>query len=683
MGRVNSSEGVMSDIFLSYSRDDQPTASRFAEGFERAGFSVWWDQTLSAGEDYDEVTEKALEEARAVVVLWSRKSVGSRWVRAEATQADRRGTLVPAMIEPCKRPIMFELKQTADLSGWNGDPNDKAWQAYLASVRRLVAKDGTRAAAPLLPLPDRPRRSFPSRLAIATSLLLVAGAGLWAFTHFRGEQVAQGSGDIPGQAPAARAATEVTLAVLPFANLSSDPEQEYFSDGLTEEILNQLAQINALRVTGRTSSFSFKGKNEDLRVIGEKLGVANLLEGSIRKDGKNLRITAQLINSKNGTHLWSKTYDREPKSVFAVQEEIAKDVARALSIKLDVGDMSRALGGTTNLAAYEKFLHAQTLLHHLGPDLHEAAQLYRDATALDPTFWRAWFGLRSALGLIRTNLYESATEANKELAVVQAHLLAAAPDSWAKQVMLAGYYFEQRKWLESEAAIKAAIATMPASEVDGRVTIGTLRHSAGRVLDSLPLYERAARIDPLTTLPSMVFQGGLTATGRLAEAQVEYERSSTLSGSHVAADLIAIHRLLMKVDENPGAIRDFVRSHPSSPAQWKPFLEKLEATPVERRMVIRKALQEAGNQDMAALNALYWFADPFGDKDSALTVLQRILALNPIGLPFLWNYSATGMRADPRFKDILRSTGLVDYFRATGNWGDFCKPVGTDDFECH
>ncbi len=136
----------------------------------------------------------------------------------------------------------------------------------------------------------------------------------------------------------------MTLAVLPFANLSSDPEQEYFSDGLTEEILNQLAQVDALSVTARTSSFSFKGKNEDVRVIAQKLGVSNLLEGSIRKEGNQLRITAQLVSGKDGAHLWSKTYDRELSGVFALQEEIAKDVASALSIKLDVGENAAGQG---------------------------------------------------------------------------------------------------------------------------------------------------------------------------------------------------------------------------------------------------------------------------------------------------------------------------------------------------
>jgi hypothetical protein len=130
----------MTDVFLSYSREDQQNARLFAEGFEHEGFSVWWDQALNPGEAFDQVTERALAEARAVVVLWSKKSVDSRWVRAEATQAHADGRLIPVMIEPCKRPIMFELTHTADLSVWNGDTTDAAWQAFVRSVRRFVER---------------------------------------------------------------------------------------------------------------------------------------------------------------------------------------------------------------------------------------------------------------------------------------------------------------------------------------------------------------------------------------------------------------------------------------------------------------------------------------------------------------------------------------------------------------
>jgi TolB-like protein len=677
----------MADIFLSYSREDQATARRFAEGFERAGFSVWWDATLNPGEAYDKVTEKALEEARAVVVLWSRKSVDSRWVRAEATQANSNGTLVPVMIEPCKRPIMFELTHSADLAHWTGDPDDKAWQSCVTGVRRFVQKGGPHPiTTPSTPQPGRPRQGRTA--VIAAALLLVAGAGIWTFMHFHGDPGVRASDSQPGQGPAAANAVappEVTLAVLPFVNLSSDPEQEFFSDGLTEEILNRLAQLQALRVTGRTSSFSFKGRNEDLRVIGEKLGVANLLEGSIRKNGIQLRITAQLISSKDGAHLWSKTYARELKDVFAIQEEIAKDVATALSIKLDVGTMTRAQGGTTNLEAYEKFLRAQTLQRQWGPDVYEAVQLYREAVALDPMFWRAWFGLRSTLGAIRVVFPDRAVEANKDMSEVRAHLVEAAPDSWAKQAMLANYYFEQRKWAESEAAIKSAVAGMPASEVDGRILVGVLLAGFGRARESLVYMERAARLDPLTTSSSALLQAALQAVGQIADAHAEYLRSRSLAGSHEAPELLEIHRLL--VAGEPKAIRDFVRTSTSlvalQSAPGKTLYDKLGSTPAERKAAVRQALEDPGNQKPTAMPWILGFADAYDDRDSTLIAMQRLMILNERTHPQLWQPYRTNPRTDVRFKEIVRSLGLVDYWRTTGNWGDFCKPVGTGDFECH
>ena len=139
----------MPDIFLSYSREDQATARRYAQAFEREGFGVWWDVALNPGETFDKVTEQALRDAKAVVVLWSKHSVDSRWVRSEATQADRYGTLVPVTIEACDRPILFELSHTADLSGWNGDAADPRWRTLMEGVRRLVGKGG--APAPLAP----------------------------------------------------------------------------------------------------------------------------------------------------------------------------------------------------------------------------------------------------------------------------------------------------------------------------------------------------------------------------------------------------------------------------------------------------------------------------------------------------------------------------------------------------
>jgi hypothetical protein len=191
------------DIFLSYNREDQTVAERFAKAFGAAGFDVWWDTTLRAGEAYDEVTENALKTARAVVVLWSPRSVVSRWVRAEATQADRNKTLVPVTIEACTRPIMFELTQTADLSLWDGAPSDPAWRAFLADVTRLVDKGG-------------------------------------------------GGSDAARSPPTAKA-ERLSVCVLPFANMSGDPEQEYFVDGISEDIITDLSKVSALAVIARNS----------------------------------------------------------------------------------------------------------------------------------------------------------------------------------------------------------------------------------------------------------------------------------------------------------------------------------------------------------------------------------------------------------------------------------------------
>jgi hypothetical protein len=166
----------LSDVFLSYSREDLQFARRVAEGLIREGFSVWWDQTLSPGESFDRVTEKALAQAKAVAVLWSKTSVDSHWVRAEATEAHSNGNLVPAMIEPCKRPIMFELTHTADLTHWKGDPDDPRWQAYVSGVRRMVHR--TRLPPPHSHT-DPKRRPSVAVMLVVLALLLAAGEGCW------------------------------------------------------------------------------------------------------------------------------------------------------------------------------------------------------------------------------------------------------------------------------------------------------------------------------------------------------------------------------------------------------------------------------------------------------------------------------------------------------------------------
>jgi TolB-like protein len=679
----------MSDIFLSYSRADQDTAKRFADGLERAGFSVWWDQNLNPGEAFDKVTEKALEEARAVVVLWSKQSVDSRWVRAEATQANTNGTLVPVMIEACKRPIMFELTHTVDLTHWRGDPNDKTWLAFVAGVRRVVEK-GAPAAADATAAAASIRASTPAGsgrgphmggrlIAIAVAALVLAGAGLWLFNRKSIDPVAP-----PTSATAVPVPGLVTLAVLPFADLSAAHDQEYFSDGLTEELLNQLAQIRDLRVTARTSSFSFKGKNEDVRVIGEQLGVANLLEGSVRKDGPHLRITAQLVNGKDGSHLWSQTYDRELKDVFAVQEAIAKDVAIALSIRLDVGAMSRARGGTTDLEAYDKYLQARALLHQFGAvESQRASALYREALTIDPDFALAWHGLYTALGYSLVADPRKSSAARKEMEQATVHLAALTPDAWWTRAAHADQFMLNRKWAEAEKAADETVART--SDVDALALHAAFLICVGRANEAVQDLQQARRADPLSLRISGLLQLYLDVAGRPEEAQVEFERSKGLAGDHGRPDWAAFLRLWRRSDADPAAVRAAFRvTQGPNPSPFSRELMGALEKPDVALAAIRRALDEASTTNYAPLTAISFYADHYGDEQLALTAMQRaFLDFNKVNYEGLWWPRHSSLRADPRFKDLLRSLGLVDYFRASGNWGDFCAPTGAEDFECH
>ncbi|MGB5721473.1 MAG: tetratricopeptide repeat protein [Woeseiaceae bacterium] len=227
------------------------------------------------------------------------------------------------------------------------------------------------------------------KLSRSAMIILAVAVGFLLFDKF----VLQ-LGEEPVTTPEVVAEGKPSIAVLPFVNMSDDKENEYFSDGLSEELLNLLAKIPRLHVAGRTSSFRFKGQNEDLRIIGEQLNVANVLEGSVRKSGARLRITAQLVDAENGYHLWSQTYDRDLTDIFAVQDEIASNVVSALKVTLLGEQPVTADRGTKNIDAYNEALKGGYFLNHLtSENLDKAFAAFQKATELDPGFARGWTGL--------------------------------------------------------------------------------------------------------------------------------------------------------------------------------------------------------------------------------------------------------------------------------------------------
>ncbi len=318
----------MPDIFLSYNREDQAAARLFAEAFAREDLDVWWDAELRSGDAYDEVTETALKTAKAVVVLWSRKSAVSRWVRAEATLADRCRKLLPAMIEPCERPIMFELTQTADLSSWRGEAADAAWLAFLADAKRFVA------------------RGAPARQAIAN----------------------------PGDPPAIAPLSELDVdrlpagAGLPFGNRSGLEEDEIYADGMADDVIAALAQGVGVRVLSGFATAALKNAAiTDLAAIGRQLGVDYLLEGNVRRAGPDLRVAAQLLKPETGAVVWSARFDQPLADLATLQEALVLDLAASLGAQVFSAEMERALAKPDGLTAWETRARLFALIRNVDP----------------------------------------------------------------------------------------------------------------------------------------------------------------------------------------------------------------------------------------------------------------------------------------------------------------------------
>jgi adenylate cyclase len=269
----------MSDVFVSYARPDEPHAQRIAEALRAEGYVVWRDDELPAHRAYADVIEERLKAAGAVVVLWSADAAKSQWVRAEADAARSAGNLIQASLDGIVPPLPFNQIQCADLNGWSEETDSPGWRKLISSVQSLAPKVAAESSA-------RPRRQ------------------------------------------------QVCVCVLPFQNMSGDAEQEYFSDGISEDITTDLSKISALGVIARNTAFTFKGQSVDICEVAKKLGVSHVLEGSVRKAGGRVRINAQLIDGTTGDHVWAERSDRELEDIFAIQDEISKAIVRALKLKL-------------------------------------------------------------------------------------------------------------------------------------------------------------------------------------------------------------------------------------------------------------------------------------------------------------------------------------------------------------
>jgi adenylate cyclase len=338
----------MADVFVSYSRSDKARVAPLVAAIKAKGWSVWWDPSIAAGQQFDDQIEAELLAASAVLVVWTPASVLSRWVRGEARDAAERDILVPVRFDNARLPIDARAIQTTDLDNWAEDPASAPFQDLLRSLSAVIER----------------QRASKSVTPAATSA-------------------------------SSPSAPRVAICVLPFANMSGDQEQEYFSDGITEDIITDLSKVSALAVVSRNSAFVYKGKNVDVAKVARELKVGHVLEGSVRKAGGRVRITAQLVDGSTNDHIWAERYDRDLNDIFTLQDEISEAIVSALRFKL-LPNEKKAIEqrGTDNVEAYNLYLMArQSYVTGYDSDPRRAETIIRlckRATEIDPGYARAW-----------------------------------------------------------------------------------------------------------------------------------------------------------------------------------------------------------------------------------------------------------------------------------------------------
>jgi adenylate cyclase len=478
------------------------------------------------------------------------------------------------------------------------------------------------------------------------------------------------------------AAADLSIAVLPFVNMSSDPEQEYFSDGLTEELINQLAQIKALRVAGRTSSFAFKGKLEDLKIIGEKLGVAYVLEGSVRKAGAHLRITAQLIACGDGFHLWSDKFDRELTDVFAIQDEIAGAVAEILKVTLGVSGTSRVPGGTENLEAFDLMLRARALNRSNaagGPA--RARALMREAITLDPNFALGWSVLGNTIYAHLVMDVGDRGALRSELDQALENAMRLAPDLWTAHEARANLLELRRDWVGAEQANAKSRALAPKSMREPVVSRAHQLAIVGRPSEGLPFAYEASRIEPLS--PNFSIQNLAMLAGRFEEAELAYESGKDLPRLDGLDELFAAFRM-MAIGEHARAKERLATGFTSIVAQFPTLSGVVEAfdDPAAARASVAKAIEGLDDKAVGLAPMYARFAAYVGEPEMALVALRRAAPhLLGVQITNIWDLGLAPVRKLPGFKDFVRELNLVAYWRTTGQWGEFARPLGDDDFE--
>jgi len=632
----------MTDVFVSYKREDRSRVRPIVEGLIGAGLSVWWDVEIAGGTPWREAIAQKLDAAACVVTVWSTSSVGPAgyFVHDEAARASRRGVYLPVAIDAVDPPLGFGQHQVLPLTGWRGDDRDPAFRDVVAAVLAVVGGERT---ASLRGNPRR-RRTIDWRWpAMAGSAVLIAGAAV---------VVSGGACRIGIACPAATAAPPNSIAVLPFANMSGDPKQEYFSDGLSEELLGKLARLGPLQVTARTSSFRFKGTTANAATIGRQLGVAYLLDGSVRRDGPTVRVAAHLVDASTSFERWSATYDRDMSDVFAVQSGIAEAVTSALKIKLigsDVAALTR--GGTTNPAAWDAYLHGRRAFDASTGEAsyRQALGFFDIAIAAAPDFAQAHAGrARTLVALANQFVSKTDIAATYDTALASARTaVRLAPALADTQTTLALALVNGRHDFAAAREPFAAAIRTGSGDANILTRYGYFQVEVGATAVGVAALQRAVALDPLNPRAFKTLGIGLLAGHRYEEAIAAQQHALAINPGITSA-----HAEIGKARYLQGRLTEAQAAFALEPEAW----ERLTGEAIVRHQIGDIAGAQAARASLLALGqgtSDYQLAQIYaqwGETSAALVALDAAFASGDNGV--------TQMLSDPLLDPLRTAAGF-------------------------
>jgi len=649
-------------VFISYASPDAAVASALVEALERQGVACWIaPRDVDVGALYADAIVRAISGAKAFILVLSASAIASSHVGKEVERASSKKRLIFALridaasLTPALEYFLSESQWVEAQVG-----NAEAAYAKLIGAIRKSAPTAPAIVPPLTLSAGKAPAAHPkgrlSRMLLAAGLAVVAvalGALLadkfWLAKHVAANQPTTAATSV---------VSDKSIAVLPFTDMSEKHDKEYFGDGMAEEILDLLTKIPGLTVIGRTSSFQFKGKNEDLRTIGTKLNAAYVLEGSVRNSGEQVRITAQLINTRTGAHEWSETYDRHIGDVLKLQDAIAASVVRELQLTVASGDLN-SRSTLKNSDAYDLILRGRHAFDRWDKEgVDEAAALFQQALERDPTSAEAaaelakTFVMQVLVGsLLPADGYEKARRAaTNALTLDPKNALAHVAMNWIH----VGYDWD---WAGAERELQQA-ATLAHGNADVLKGEAELSATLGRWDDALRQIKSAIAQDPLETANNQVLMGIQLYRGHLPEAEAAARRVLDIRPNSASGHLYLGYVLLERNDRDAALAEMQKETTDDGKLQGLALVYHALGRKAESDAALARLIKEHAANDAGEIAEVYAFR---GQSDEAMHWLERAYAQkDPVMAGIKGDTLLKNLQGDPRYKAVLRKMNLPE-----------------------